>query len=156
SAAETLLTRIVRLEPNNLLATQTLALMLFQRGALADAEHHARNAVRLGPADPQSHNLMGMIMTEANRPQVGEYHYRRVIALAGKNDGILLANLAWNLKNQGRMEESRQIYEQAVRLAPDVYQTLYGWARMEETDRNFERAGELLDAADKALPNQPN
>jgi predicted Zn-dependent protease len=83
TAAEALLERIVRLDPNNLKATQTLASLLFGRGALADAEHHARNAVRLSPADPQSHNLMGMIMTEANRPQIGEYHYRRVLDLTG-------------------------------------------------------------------------
>src|SRR5262249_46328857 len=155
-AAEALLARIVRLDPNNLKATQTLASLLFGRGALAEAEHHARNAVRLAPNDPQSHNLMGMIMTEANRPQIGEYHYRRVLALSNKRDGILLANLAWNLKNQGRMEESRKLYEESVQLSPNVYQTLYGWARMEETDRNFARAGELLEAADKTLPNHPN
>jgi tetratricopeptide (TPR) repeat protein len=156
AAAAALLARIVRLDPNNLLATQTLALLLFGRGALAEAEHHARNAVRLSPTDPQSHNLMGMIMTEANRPQIGEYHYRRVLALSGSRDAILLANLAWNLKNQGRMDESRTLYEESVRLKPDIYQTLYGWARMEETDRNFARAGELLDAAERASPGHPN
>jgi tetratricopeptide (TPR) repeat protein len=156
AAAEALLARIVRLAPNNLLASQTLALMLFNRGALAEAEHHARNSVRLGPTDAQSHNLMGMIMTEANRPQVGEHHYRRVLELTGKRDGIVLANLAWNLKNQGRMDESRKLYEESVQLAPNIYQTLYGWARMEETDRNFSRARELLDAADKVTPNHPN
>jgi tetratricopeptide (TPR) repeat protein len=151
-----LLKRIVRFVPNNILATHALAHLLFNNGALAEAEHHARNAVRLAPMDAQSHNLMGMIMTEANRPQIGEHHYRRVIELSGKRDGILLANLAWNLKNQGRMEESRTLYEESVQLAPNIYQTLYGWSRMEETDRNFSRAGELLDAADKALPNHPN
>ncbi|HXQ47326.1 MAG TPA: hypothetical protein VN806_11965 [Caulobacteraceae bacterium] len=71
------------LEPNDLVATQTLALMLFERGAMAEAEVHARNAVRLSPTDPRSHNLMGMIMTEAQRPQVGEHHYRRVMELTG-------------------------------------------------------------------------
>jgi tetratricopeptide (TPR) repeat protein len=156
TAAQALLSRIVRITPNNLLATQTLAFLLFSNGALAEAEYHARNAVRLAPTDPQSHNLMGMIMTEANRPQVGEHHYRRVIELSGKRDGIVLANLAWNLKNQGRIDESRRLYEEAARLAPNIYQTLYGWSRMEETDRNFVRAGELLDAAEQALPNHPN
>jgi tetratricopeptide (TPR) repeat protein len=154
-AAEALLARIVRLDANNVLATQTLASLLFERGALAEAEHHARNAVRLAPTDPRSHNLLAMILTEANRPQIGEYHYRRVLELAGSRDPILLANLAWNLKNQGRIEEARGLYEESVRLAPDIYQTLYGWARMEETDRNFDRAGELLDAAERTAPDNP-
>jgi tetratricopeptide (TPR) repeat protein len=152
AAAETLLTRIVRLDPNDLAATQALALALFNRGALAQAEPLARNAVRLAPADVQSHNLMGMILTEAQRPQVGEHHYRRALALLGRPDPILLANLAWNLKNQGRMAESRALYEQSAALGPDIFQTVFGWAKMEETDRNFERAGELLDAAERLAP----
>jgi Flp pilus assembly protein TadD len=41
-----------------------------KKGAIAEAEIHARNAVRIAPEDPQSHNLMGMVMTEANRPQL--------------------------------------------------------------------------------------
>jgi tetratricopeptide (TPR) repeat protein len=151
-AAEALLSRIVRLDPNDLAATQALASLLFGKGALAEAEIHARNAVRLSPADSQSHNLMAMIMTEAQRPQVGEHHYRRVMELVSQPNAILLANLAWNLKNQGRIDESRKLYEQSVRLDPNVFQTIYGWARMEETDRNFARAGELLDAAERLSP----
>ena len=107
SASEALLKRIVRLDPNHLPATQALALLLFGKRALAEAEHHARNAVRIAPLDPQSHNLMGMIMTEAHRPQVGEHHYRRARDLLPQPSPILLANLAWNLKNQGRIEELR-------------------------------------------------
>jgi tetratricopeptide (TPR) repeat protein len=155
-AAEALLKRIVRLDPNNLPMTQALALMLFTRGALAEAEHHARNAVRIAPTDAQSHNLMGMIMTEAQRPQVGEHHYRRAMTLIAAPSPILIANLAWNLKNQGRMAESRKLYEESVRLDPAIFQTRYGWARMEETDRNFARAGELLDAAEKLSPGNPS
>jgi predicted Zn-dependent protease len=106
-ASEVLLKRIVRLDPNRLPATQALALLLFGKGALAEAEIQARNAVRIAPVDPQSHNLMGMIMTEAHRPQVGEHHYRCARQLLAEPSPILLANLAWNLKNQGRIAESR-------------------------------------------------
>jgi tetratricopeptide (TPR) repeat protein len=151
-AAEALLARIVRFDPSDLGATQALALLLLGKGALADAEVHARNAVRLAPTNAQSHNLMGMIMTEAQRPQVGEHHYRRVMELIGEPNAILYANLAWNLKNQGRTEEARQLYQESVRLDPNIFQTIYGWARMEETDRNFARAGELLDAAEHISP----
>jgi tetratricopeptide (TPR) repeat protein len=155
AASEALLARVVRIDPGNLAATQALALAPFGRRALADAEVHARNAVRLAPRDPQSPNLMGMTMTEANRPHVGEFHYRRGMPLLPHRSAILLANLAWNLKNQGRMEESRKFYEQSAALNPDIFQTLYGWAQMEETDRNFARAGELLDAAEKLSPDNP-
>jgi tetratricopeptide (TPR) repeat protein len=152
-AAEVLIRRIVALDPNNLVATNELALILLGRGNLAEAEHHARNAVRIAPENPQAHNLMGMILTEANRPQVGEYHYRRVLDLAGQRDPILLANLAWNLKNQGRMKEARALYEESANAAPEIRQTLLGFARLEEADRDFDAAAAVLDRMDKLFPN---
>jgi len=151
-AAEALIRRMVAADPNNVWATQELALLLFGKGAYAEAEIQARNAVRIAPSDPQSHNLMGMILTEINRPQVGEYHYRRALELLGTRPAILLANLAWNLKNQGKMAESRMLYAESMQVDPAILQTVLGWARMEETDRNFARAGELLDQAGKLAP----
>jgi tetratricopeptide (TPR) repeat protein len=151
-AAEALLRRIVALTPNNLAATQDLALMLFGRGNVADAEVHARNAIRLAPESPQAHNLLGMLLTETNRPQAGEYHYRRVLNLTGKRDPILLANLGWNLKNQGRMEEARALYRESLAAAPHIRQTMIGYVRLEEADRRFEAAAAALDLAEAAYP----
>ena len=152
-AAEALIRRIVALDPNNLIATNELALILLGKGNLAEAERHARNAVRIAPENPQAHNLMGMIMTEVNRPQVGEYHYRRVLELTGQRDPVLLANLAWNLKNQGRMTEARALYRESVAAKPEVRQTLLGFARLEEADRDFAAAARVLDKADAQFPN---
>ena len=153
SAAEALLRRVVSFDPNNFVATNELALLLMSKGNMAEAEGHARNAVRIAPQNPQAHNLMGMIMTEAQRPRIGEYHYRQVLELSGQRDPILLANLAWNLKNQGRMEEARTLYEESVAAAPEIKQTLMGWARLEEADRQFAAAGEKLDKMDALWPN---
>ena len=155
-AAEALIRRIVGFDPNNFWGTNELTLMLLAKGDLAEGEVHARNAVRIAPENPQAHNLLGMIMTEAQRPAVGEYHYRRVLALAGNRDPILLANLAWCLKNQGRMEESRALYQESVAAAPEIRQTLLGWARMEEADRNFDGAMDILARLEKITPDDPN
>jgi tetratricopeptide (TPR) repeat protein len=151
-AAEALARRLVALDVGNLWATQELALMLFGKGDLVEAERLARNAVRLAPTDAQSHNLMGMILTEANRPQVGEFHYRRALELLDQRQPILLANLAWNLKNQGKMAQARALYEESTALAPTVLPTLLGWARLEETDRDFARADAVLDQAAAIAP----
>ena len=154
-AAEALLCRIVALAPNNLPATQELGLMLFGRGSVVEAEVHARNAIRLAPESPQAHNLLGMILTETNRPQAGEFHYRRVLDLTAQRDPILLANLGWNLKNQGRMEEARALYRESLAAAPHVRQTLIGYVRLEEADRRFEPAAKTLDLAQAAYPEDP-
>jgi tetratricopeptide (TPR) repeat protein len=155
-AAEALIRRVVHFDPNDFWATNELTLLLLAKGDLAEGEVHARNAVRIAPENPQAHNLMGMIMTEAQRPAIGEYHYRRCLELAGHRDPILLANLAWCLKTQGRMEESRELYRESVAAAPEVRQTLLGWARMEEADRDFDAALDLLDRLEKVAPDDPN
>jgi tetratricopeptide (TPR) repeat protein len=155
AAADALIRRIVALDPNNFAATNEFALLLLGKGAIQEAEAQARNAVRIAPQNPQSHNLMGMILTEAQRPQIGEYHYRKVLALSGTRDPILIANLAWNLKNQGRMEEGRELYKESVAAAPKIWQTLLGWARLEEADRKFDAAGEILDRMEQQWPNDP-
>jgi tetratricopeptide (TPR) repeat protein len=153
AAAEALLRRLVHFEPNNFEATNELALMLLSKGALGEAEIHARNAIRIAPQAPQAHNLMGMIMTEAQRPRLGEYHYRQVLSITGTRDPIVLANLAWCLKNQGRMEEARALYMESTAAAPEIRETLLGWARLEEADRNFAVAAEKLDQLDALFPN---
>jgi tetratricopeptide (TPR) repeat protein len=155
-AADVLLRRIVQLHPNTFWATNQLALALFNKGAILEAEVHARNAVRIAPENPQSHYLMGMIMTEANRPRIGEFHYRKALELARARDPILIANLAWNLKNQGRMTEARALYEESVAQAPEVLQTLLGWARLEEADRDLAAADTLLDRAERVAPGNPS
>ena len=154
-AALALLQRLVAVTPNNIDATQELAMLLFQRGDLAGAEHHARNAVRLAPMHPLSHNLMGMILTEAQRPHVGEFHYRRVLEISGVRDPILLANLAWNLKCQGRVAEARALYNESIEAAPDIFQTLFGWGQLEEADGNFAAAKAKLDRAAEIRPDDP-
>ena len=155
AAAEALIRRLVHFDPNNFDATNELALLLLGKGALEEAEIHARNAIRIAPQAAQAHNLMGMIMTEAQRPRLGEYHYRQVLAFSGVRDPILLANLAWCLKNQGRMEEARALYTESRAVAPDIRETLLGWARLEEADRDFAAAAEKLDCLDALFPNDP-
>ena len=154
-AAEALLRRSIAFDPNNLAATNNLALLLLGKGAVAEAEVHARNAVRIAPENPQAHNLMGMILTEANRPDVGEYHYRRVLELTTGRDPVLLANLAWNLTTQGRVAEARVLYHELLTAAPNVRQSLVGLARLEEADRNFEAAQRLLDEVEKRYAHDP-
>ncbi|HEY7580159.1 MAG TPA: sulfotransferase [Acetobacteraceae bacterium] len=154
-AAETLIRRMVALYPNEITATNELTLVLLDQGKLDEAETHARNAIRIAPENPQAHNLMGMIMTEAGRPQTGEYHYRRVLDLTGQRDPILLANLAWNLKSQGQMQAARALYQESIAAAPDIRQTLLGFARLEEADRQFDAAGAILDRMDQLFPDDP-
>jgi tetratricopeptide (TPR) repeat protein len=155
AAAEALLRRIVTLHPNTFWAVNDLALLALSKGAVFETELHARNAIRIAPENPQSHNLMGIALTESNRPHTGEYHYRKVLELTRRRDPLTLANIAWNLKNQGRIDESRALYEEATAAEASLH-TLLGWARMEEADRNLDRALQLLDRAEQLAPDNPS
>ena len=155
SAAEALLRRIVNLHPNTFWAINDLALLALGKGATFEAEHHARNAIRIAPENPQSHYLMGLALTETNRPKIGEYHYRKVLELTGRRDPAVLANLAGSLKNQGQMDEARQLYDEAATAEANA-NTLLGWARLEEADRKLDRAAELLDRAEQLVPDNPS
>ena len=151
-AAEALVRRIVALSPNNFWATNEITLLLLGKGDVLGAEIHARNAVRIAPENAQSHYLMGLVMTEAFRPAVGQYHYERAIALSGARDPTLLANFALCMKNQGDMQTARALYTESLAAAPDMLNAILGAARLEEADRNLSAAMALLDRAEAISP----
>jgi hypothetical protein len=53
------------------------------------------------------------------------------------------------------MEEARTLYEESTAAAPNIRETLLGWARLEEADRNFAAALDKLDRLDALFPNDP-
>lgn len=155
-AAEALIRRVVALDPNNFWATNELTLLLLGAGNLAEAEFHARNALRIAPENAQAHYLMGLVLTEAHRPAFAEYHYFRALELSGRRDPAVLSNLALCLKNQGKMAQARALYEESLQAAPDNVHTLLGLARLEDADRNLDAALVLLDRADRLAPGNAN
>lgn len=154
--AEALLRRIVLLAPNTVWATHEIVMVLLGKGDILEAERHARNAVRIAPEHPHSHYLMGLAMTEAYRPAVGEYHYRKALALVGTADALFLSNYALCLKNQGKMQAARALYQKALEQSPDCLPALMGFARLEEADRNLDAALDLLDRAEALAPGNPS
>nr|WP_304363820.1 tetratricopeptide repeat-containing sulfotransferase family protein [Jiella sp. LLJ827] len=148
-AAAVLLERMTEVEPLNYWAVSKLALLELGRHNLPAAERFARQALRIAPRNPQSHNLMGVALTNTGRAAAGEYHHRRALELSGKRIPMVLSNLALNLKNQGRMEEARALYAEADALEPGNRQTLLGWAQLEEADRNLSEATRLIDRVEE-------
>jgi len=159
AAVEALVSRIVVANPGDVRATQDLALRIMIRGDAAAAEQRARNAVRLAPRDPQSHVVMGMVLTQSVKPYEAAVHYRHALELTsatgGRRDPILLANFALSLRMQGRIPEARALYQEAHVAAPAELQMLHDWARLEEADRQFAAAADLLRRAELIVPNHP-
>jgi tetratricopeptide (TPR) repeat protein len=152
TARAALIRRIVALEPNNFWATNELTLLLLGKGDAAEAGKYARNAVRMAPDNAQSHYLMGMVLTEAQRPAIGEYHYNRALELAGSREPVVLSNIALCLKNQGKMQAARALYTESLAAAPENVHTLLAFVRLEEADRDLPAAMALLDRAESLQP----
>lgn len=79
----------------------------------------AAEVLKATPRAAQAHHVMGVVFTETGALEAGERHYRKAAALSPVEDGMVLGNLAWNLKQQGRLTESLALYEQALALRPD-------------------------------------
>jgi len=151
-AAVALITRLVALEPNNFWATNESALLQLGKGDVGGAMRQARNALRIAPENAQSHYLMGMAMTEAQRPATGEYHYNRALELSGTRNAVVLANFALCLKNQGKMQQARELYSESLEAEPNNLNSLLGLVRLEEAAGNLAAAMSLLDRAEALDP----
>ena len=150
-----LLERVVAVDPANQPAVRDAARVALQRGEVFGALRHARAAVRGDPLSADAHHLLGLALTAANRPVPGEHHYRRALALAGTRDATVLGNLAWNLKAQGRIAESRAVYAELRAMGASPPGVRLGEARMEEAAAELDRAAAVLDEAEAASPGDP-
>jgi Tfp pilus assembly protein PilF len=150
-AAEMLARRLASLPadgpPIAAAANLQLAQLLVGQGRHMDAEPSSREALKLSPRDPTAHHVMGVILTETGRLRAGEKHYRRALALLEREDGMVLANLAWNLKLQGKLEDAAGVYDRALLIRPDNARGIGGYAQVEAARGRPARAAAMLDEA---------
>jgi Tfp pilus assembly protein PilF len=150
-AAEMLARRLASLPadgpPIAAAANLQLAQLLVGQGRHMDAEPSSREALKLSPRDPTAHHVMGVILTETGRLRAGEKHYRRALALLEREDGMVLANLAWNLKLQGKLEDAAGVYDRALLIRPDNARGIGGYAQVEAARGRPARAASMLDEA---------
>lgn len=149
-AAEVLAARVAGLPGSQAVkaaAYRRLAQYLIDQGRYAEAMEPTRQALINAPRDVATNQLMGAVMTETKKLYEGERHYRRAIGLQSKEDGPLLANLAWNLKLQGRLEEAAELYARALQITPGNVRGISGYVQVEYVRRGPDRAIALLEDA---------
>lgn len=128
-------------------ANTQYAQYLVAQGRHAEALPIAAAALKATPKDATVQHVMGVVLTETGAVQEGEAHYRRALKLLGRDDGLVLANLAWNLKLQGRLGEAARLYETALALRTDNKRGVGGQAQVEFGRGDRAMAVAVLDAA---------
>lgn len=128
-------------------ANTQYAQYLVAQGRHAEALPIAAAALKATPKDATVQHVMGVVLTETGAVQEGEAHYRRALKLLGREDGLVQANLAWNLKLQGRLDEAAEMYETALGQRGDNKRGVGGQAQVEFGRGRRGKAVAVLDAA---------
>lgn len=126
------------------------------QGDLASAERAAAKAVKLAPASPLGHTLMGLVEDQRGDGRGAGEHYRRAVELAPA-EGALLNNYGAWLCGQGHAVESLGWFERA--LADDRYPSpaaaLTNAGVCAHRAGKSDRAGQYLDRAIELDPANP-
>lgn len=119
-AAEEHYREAIRLAPENAIAHFDLGNLLRARGDLDSAEAEYREAIRIRPAYPQAWLNLGLV--EASRGRFGGAMdaFRRADAAMGGKYPAAKADMAALLKGTGHPDEAIPLYEEALRLDPDL------------------------------------
>lgn len=152
AAAEALLARIASLPPENAAIQLQYAQLLVGLGRHADAEAPARRALRLMPRDATIHHMLGIIFTETGRLQAGERHYRAALGFGEPRSPPVVGNLAWNLRQQGRLDEAAAAYGIRLDARRDNPRALAGFAQVEAGRLRLDEAEALLAEATSLAP----
>jgi Tfp pilus assembly protein PilF len=88
--------RAAAVTQNNYIAEEDLGVALGKRGALAEAQAHLAEALRIKPNNPSAHFNLGYWLTLEGKSAEAATHYREAIRLR-PNYPKALNNLAWQL-----------------------------------------------------------
>ncbi|MDG2527254.1 tetratricopeptide repeat-containing sulfotransferase family protein [Caulobacter endophyticus] len=152
-AAETLVRRMATLHPDDAMTRANAALFFHAQGAMHEAAPHARVLLRLAPDAHPAQATMGLVFGGLSQPVNAEHHLRRSLELGGPADLETLGALASAVRAQGRFEEARELYAQALEVAgSEAGEVLIAWADMEEAAARLDAADALLARAAAIAP----
>ena len=151
-AAAALAARIVALQPENANGLGKYAGILAAQEKYAEAIEVARRGLLAMPRLPIFHQILGMCYTELGALPAGEHHYRQALMRAPAGQEQLRHNLAWNLRQQGRLEEAAALYEALQAEGWSTPRSLTSLAQLEAGRGRWERVGPLLEEALKRAP----
>lgn len=102
------------------------AKLYFEQLRFIEAERELREALRLKPAYPEAHDLLGFVLAQLGKGEVGQ-HAREAIRLK-PDSAQLRANLGSELLFENKYAEAERAYREALKLDPSLVVALKGLA----------------------------
>jgi len=131
--------------PDSVEVRRNLGMAYLEMGVVDKAEQHVIEALRLEPNDAWSNLLLGNIyLKHKNGRDIADKFYQRAAA-ADPNDAHLLSNLGSMVGQEGKYDEARNWFNQAINIDPDLPNAYYGLALLEARQENHGAAIEALD-----------
>ncbi|GAB2179910.1 tetratricopeptide repeat protein [Denitratisoma sp. agr-D3] len=150
-AAEDALRQALALAPDQAEVHANLALLLEDRGALAEAESHYRRALALKPEQSQILLNFGAMLAGQKRFAEAEDGYRRALAITPDSPAVL-SNLGVLLASLKREAEAEQCYRRALALAPDHRKSAFNLAYLLLRQGRYEEGWQRLESRDWYAP----
>jgi tetratricopeptide (TPR) repeat protein len=132
--AETPYRLAIALAPTRAMTRSDLGLVLTELGRFEEAMESHRQAIEMAPADAGLHFALGKTLFEAHELAASEASHRRAHSLT-PSSAVILAALGGVLRAQGRFQEARTCFRQALELDPDLPEAHYRLA-LTGTDLN--------------------
>ena len=113
SAAERLLTRVLKKQPGNLDAMNLAGVLAYYQGNNRRAIEMLHRVVKRQPDHGGAHLNLGAALNAQAQHAAAEFHYRSALKLDPENH-IALTNLGKNYLDQNKLDQARDCLERAV------------------------------------------
>jgi len=137
---------VLRHQPQNYVAHQSVGYILDNAGNTIEAIQHYREAVRLKPDSRQANQGLGVLLAKTGAYQEAATCFTKALR-ADPNDLRTRINLAGVLTIAGRYDEAIQVSRETLELAPDDWivhnnlaEALQKAGRYQEAIESFQRA----------------
>ncbi len=146
---ETLWRETLKRNPQAAIAHNNLGAMLLERGELAPAEVHLREAALIDY--PEAHNNLGILLSRLGREAEAVERYREALRLRpGFADAHV--NLGVSLASAGRFEQAAAEFERALETAPQLVSALHNLGLVRLVQGRPAEAARLLAEASRLAP----
>jgi tetratricopeptide (TPR) repeat protein len=147
AGAEAVFRHTLTLAPHLMEAHVNLGLLLFQRAALDEAEHHYRAALALAPERIEALIHLGAMLANQKRFAEAEDVYRQALAIDPRSPEAL-SNLGVLLARVKREEEAEACYRNALAIAPGYGKANFNLAYLLLRQGRFEEGWSAFESRD--------